>query len=257
MHPTLSLLLSNLYDGALAPEHRADLERSGLTPETIAQQKILSVPPDLIDPLLGFKTPNVTSAYLIPFPSPRGGWMDFIRMKIFPPCKTKDGTTKYLQPKHSGVRIFFPLATSDAVLHSAEPLYVIEGEKKSLAVAQTGLPSIGISGIEGWHLGGARTLHPDLDDVGLTKRVLYLVPDADHKTNPHVARAVQGLAEACAARGAASVRIVLVPPTATASTTTWCSRERPRRGASVREGRDPDDARRGARRLPEVARPRL
>jgi hypothetical protein len=35
VNPTLALLLSGLYDGALAPEHREDLARSGLTDETL------------------------------------------------------------------------------------------------------------------------------------------------------------------------------------------------------------------------------
>ena len=54
-------------------------------------------------------------------------------------------------------------------------------------------------------------LHPDLDDVGLAGRIVYVIPDSDHRTNSAVARAVQALAQACAARGAVSVRIVLVP----------------------------------------------
>jgi hypothetical protein len=54
-------------------------------------------------------------------------------------------------------------------------------------------------------------LHPDLDDVGLAGRIVNLIPDADYRTNRAVERAVRGLARACAARGAASVRIVLVP----------------------------------------------
>jgi hypothetical protein len=170
------------------------------------------VPPDLIDRLLGFPAPRVTSAYLLPFPDPRGGWMNHIRLKIFPPHTDRQGSTvKYLQPKRSGVRIYFPLAPLNAVLHSDAPLYIVEGEKKSLAVAQEGLPTVGLSGIEGWHLGGVRTLHPDLDDVGFAGRMVYVIPDADHRTNPHVARAVHGLADACAARGATRVRIVLVP----------------------------------------------
>jgi hypothetical protein len=207
----LDLLLSPIYDGmGLHPEHLADLQRSGLTDDTITTQKIRTVPPAMIDPLLGFQAPKVQHAYLIPFPS-RGGWMDHVRMKIFPPLSTDTGTIKYLQPRRSGVRIFFALATLPAVLHSAEPLYIAEGEKKALAVAQTGLPTVGICGIEGWHLAAARELHPDLDDVGLGGRVVNLIPDADYRTNPAVARAVRGLANACTARGAASVRIILVP----------------------------------------------
>jgi hypothetical protein len=138
--------------------------------------------------------------------------MDHIRLKIFPPHTDRQGrTVKYLQPAHSGVRIYFPLATLEAVLHSDAPLYLVEGEKKSLAVAQEGLPTVGLSGVEGWHRGGVRTLHPDLDDIGLAGRMVYVIPDSDHRTNPHVARAVSGLADACAARGATHVRLVLVP----------------------------------------------
>jgi hypothetical protein len=212
VNPTLGLLLSALYDGALAPAHRADLDKSGLTAETIQRQKIRSVSPDLIDRLLGFPTPHVISAYLIPFPDPRGGWMDHIRLKVFPSYPdAKSQTVKYLQPKRSGVRIYFPLATLGAVLHAADPLYLVEGEKKALAVAQDRVPTIGLCGIEGWHVAGSTALHPDLDDVGLDGRVVNLIPDADYRTNSAVARAVRGLAAACAARGAARVRIGHVP----------------------------------------------
>src|SRR5262245_11680357 len=108
----LDLLLSAVYDRAgLHPEHLADLRRSGLTDETLRAQKIRSVPPDMIDPLLGFKIPSVRHAYLIPFADPRGGWMPHVRMKVFPTLKGPTGTVKYLQPRGSGCRVFFPLAT--------------------------------------------------------------------------------------------------------------------------------------------------
>ena len=46
MNPALASLLSALYDGALAPAHRADLAASELTPETIRAHAIRSVPPE-------------------------------------------------------------------------------------------------------------------------------------------------------------------------------------------------------------------
>jgi len=133
----------------------------------------------MLPQLLGFDVPRVRSAYLLPFPDPRGGWMDHVRLKVFPSITTDKGTIKYLQPRRSGVRIYFPLATLEAVLRTADPLYFIEGEKKSLSVAQLGLPTVGICGIEGWHLAGARDLHPDLDDVGLRGRIVNVIPDSD------------------------------------------------------------------------------
>jgi hypothetical protein len=45
VNPTLALLLSNLFPGDLAPEHRADLERSGLTDETLQAQAIVRCRP--------------------------------------------------------------------------------------------------------------------------------------------------------------------------------------------------------------------
>ena len=83
--------------------------------------------------------------------------------------------------------------------------------RKELAVAQQGLPCIGICGIDGWHLGGSHELHPDLDDVGLTGRTVNLIPDADLDTNPAVAHAVRGLVRALQARRVGQVHRVLIP----------------------------------------------
>ena len=210
MNEHLDFLLSVIYDGFLAPEHRADLHKSGLTDETIELQKIRSVPPDMIDPLLGFKAPRVTSAYLIPFPDPRGGWLPHVRLKTFPAIETEHGTIKYLQPKHSGVRIFFPLATLGAVLHGSGPLHGVEGEKKSLSVSQLGLPAFGICGVEGWHRGGDVELHPDLDDVGLHGRTVNIILDGDVRTNRNVYRAAERFGAALAVRGA-KASLLLVP----------------------------------------------
>src|SRR5262245_2432369 len=107
----LGFLLSDVYAGALARDHREDCAASGLTDATIRTQRIRSVPPDMIDPLLGFPTPKVVSAYLLPFPDLRGGWLSHVRLKIFPALTTERGTIRYLQPRRSGARIYFPLAT--------------------------------------------------------------------------------------------------------------------------------------------------
>jgi hypothetical protein len=51
----------------------------------------------------------------------------------------------------------------ELVYFSDEPLYLVESEKKALAVAQLGLPAVAFCGIEGWHVGGrmkARSTRP-------------------------------------------------------------------------------------------------
>jgi hypothetical protein len=206
----LDFLLSVLYDRmALQAEHLDDLRRSALTDETIAMQKIRTVPPHMIERLLGYTPPRIVRhAYVIPYADPRGGFMPHVRMKIFPSVERKSSTIRYLQPRRSGIRIFFPLAAVEAVLHSAEDLYLVEGEKKALCVAQTGVPVIGIAGVEGWHAADSERLHPDLDDVGLEDRVVHLWPDDDVSRNPMVAYAMDRLGLALKARGVRAMTIV-------------------------------------------------
>lgn len=211
MNQPLSFLLSSAYTGALAPEHLANLLESGLSNETIARQRLCSVPPGMIPPLLGFDIPAIRSAMVLPFPDPRGGWMDHVRLKVFPSLTDSNGgTTKYLQPRGSGVRLFFPLTTLHEALHNSAPLWFIEGEKKSLAVAQLGLPTVGFCGINGWHAGGSQQLLPDFQVIDLRNRVVELVPDGDVATNPHVTRGAERFAEALEGRGA-QVRLVRLP----------------------------------------------
>jgi hypothetical protein len=211
VNPHLDFLVSVLYDDCLHPEHRADLRKSGITDATIWLQKIRTIPPSMLEELAGFSVPaSVTSAFVLPFFDTTGRLTSHIRLKIFPSLTTPQGRSKYLQPRKSGVRIYFPLAALDAVLHSTETLHIVEGEKKSLAVVQLGLAAIGICGIEGWHLAGSKDLHPDLDDVGLQGRVVNIIPDADLQTNPAVNNAVNRLARALERRGA-SVNLTVLP----------------------------------------------
>jgi len=203
MNPHLQLLLSPVYDGALAPEHLADLRKSTLTDDMIRGQYIRSVPPAMIRPLLGFDNPEIRSALVFPFRSPHGGFMNHVRVKIFPSLTDEDGHgIKYLQPKRSGVRLYFVHRCLDRVLHSDEPLWITEGEKKACCLAQLGYAAIGITGVENWHVKGTCVLLPDFDEIPLVGRVIELLPDTDFQTNPDVERAIRSFAFALAARGA-------------------------------------------------------
>jgi hypothetical protein len=207
----LAFLLSPIYSGALAPEHLADLRRSRLSDETIRLHGLRSVPPGMIGRLLGFDVPDIRSAMLIPFPDPAGGFLPHTRLKRFPPGQDHHGhTVKYLQPRRSSVRLYFPRPTLGAVLQSPAPLWCLEGEKKALAVGQLGLPAVGFCGIEGWHRAGSRELLRDFDVIPLRGRIVEVVPDGDVAINPNVERGAFRLMEALERRGART-RLVLLP----------------------------------------------
>ncbi len=203
MNPALELLLSRVYDGAIAPEHLEDLLKSGLKAPTIEGALIRSVPPAMITRLLGFDLPGIRSALLFPFRSPAGGFMDHVRMKIFPPLTDRAGhSVKYLQPKGSAPRLYFVARCLREVLEGDAPLWIVEGEKKALAVAQIGLPAVGIAGVEGWHTAGRLRLLADFEAIRLRERAVELLPDGDYGTNRHVRRAVDDLAQQLTIRGA-------------------------------------------------------
>lgn len=208
---TFDFLMTVLYDGLLHAEHRADLHKSTLTDETIRAHKFRTIPPAMIDALVGFATPKVISAYVLPFPDPAGGFMPHIRCKVFPSFEDKKGrTVKYLGPRGDGPRVFFPMPTMTETLQGTAPLWVVEGAKKALSLAQLGRPAVGFEGIQGWHSAGSRDLLPDFNMIQLKGRVVELVPDGDWRTNPDVARGAEQLALALEARGA-RVRIVMLP----------------------------------------------
>jgi hypothetical protein len=173
---------------------------------------------------------SARSAYLLPFPDPAGGWMDHVKMKVFATAtETTDvrgdqveahrekwryngGARKYIARRRSAPRLFFPLATLPQALEGDDPVFLIEGEKKSLAVAQLGLPAIGLESAWGWHVRGSRALLPDFAFIRLTGRVVELVPDSDIQANPMIANSMRQLADALRAAGGRP-RLVLVPAT--------------------------------------------
>ncbi|MGH7342842.1 MAG: DUF3854 domain-containing protein [Candidatus Rokuibacteriota bacterium] len=228
MNQHLAFLLSSIYDTAsLHPEHTADLAKSGLTQQMIALQKIRTVPPNMIDALLGFHASKVKHSYIIPFADPRGGWMDHVRLKVFgedEPAEVRgdyveehqerwrynSGRTKYLVRRRSEPRLFFPLATMGAALHGPDALWIVEGPKKSLAVVQLGLPAVAIESAWGWHVKGSRELLADFDTIAMKGRTLKVAPDPDAQRNPEIARATHHLAEALERRGG-RVQIVVLP----------------------------------------------
>lgn len=232
MNPHLEHLLTTVFDGLLAPVHRADLHQSGLTEETIALHKIRSVPLSMIAPLLGRRAlpKDLISAYILPFPAPTGGFLDYVKLKIFSTDTSREirgdhveaqrdtwryngGATKYLVQQASAPHLYIPIPTMDRALDSDAPLWVCEGMKKALSVGQLGLPALAIESAWGWHVKGTTALLPDFAAVRLRDRIVELVPDGDIATNPLIAYSMRQFASALRAVGARP-RLVRLPEAA-------------------------------------------
>ncbi|MGA7562293.1 MAG: DUF3854 domain-containing protein [Desulfobaccales bacterium] len=194
---------------SLNPEHLADLQKSGLTDETIRTAGIYTVPPDEIGKKLGGNDSGILSLLSFPYPGNEG----HERFK----CWYQEGKSgpKYRQRKDAPNRLYL-FSTVD--LHGKSPLLIVEGEKKALALNQAGIPAVGIGGV--WNRcmnaeGGYRQPKetkpiPDLALVNW-RRPLTILFDSDGHDKPLVRLAAFRLGRELSRRGA-SVSILFLPP---------------------------------------------
>lgn len=198
----------------LHPDHKSDLEKSGLTEETIRASGVYSVRPADISKKLEGHFPKVESLLSFPYPGADG----YERVKLFPPQVTDKGTVKYYQKAGSPCRLYFPPGV-EAILQDAScPLYFTEGEKKALKAVQEGIPCIGEGGLWNWSDGSPdKNLIPDFERINLKGRTVYLIPDNDwlnpdrHGDPKNLREAVYELAYRLIDQGA-KVYIVELPP---------------------------------------------
>jgi hypothetical protein len=162
----------------LAPEHYADLHKSGLSDDTIRDAGIKSVPLDQINKKLGNNIDGIISMYEIPFDD------NYSRYKVFYEQgkefkKDGDKKPKYLARQGSSNRLYIPAAAKSILDDVNIPLEIIEGEKKTLKACQGGLHCIGITGLWNWKVKDNYELIPDFNEIALDGRTVYLVPDND------------------------------------------------------------------------------
>jgi hypothetical protein len=95
------------------------------------------------------------------------------------------GKWKYSQPPGTSARLYIPFPVTDG------PVYVCEGEKKTLAAHQAGLNAVGIGGVWSWLSKG--TPIDDLSLIGWQERDVAIVPDSDVFERPDLMRAIYAL----------------------------------------------------------------
>lgn len=119
-------------------DHLADLRGSGLTDDTIRAAGVYSIRPCDINLFFNLRKgvpSEISSALCFPY---QGG--DFARIKLFPPLVKM----RYAQPPKTTARLYIPFTVNDG------PLYLCEGEKKTLAAHQVGMNAAGIGGLWNW-----------------------------------------------------------------------------------------------------------
>ncbi len=184
---------------SLHPDHLKDLQKSGLTDETITKANIHSVSPRDIPKILGKSYADKVDS-LLAFPYGKNG---FCRYKVFPPIKDKDGhRIKYFQAQGSGVYLYYPPGIETEISDPSIPLSFVEGEKKSLKGYQEGIVSIGMGGIWNFKEKGSDDLVQDFDSIPLRGRTINLIPDGDYHKNKDIQKAVLLFAQKLKAKGA-------------------------------------------------------
>ena len=158
----------------LLPHHRADLERSGLTIETIEELGFFSGDTEEVERILGFR---VGSGLVIPYPrlddSP-----EFFRVKPDEPPVFDGRPAKYLSPKGASVRAYIPPNSWEALKDSTTPVIITEGEKKAAKADQEGFPSIGLAGVYCFR-DRTHDLIPDLEMISWKGRSVTIAFDSD------------------------------------------------------------------------------
>src|SRR5262249_22566018 len=127
---------------SIHPDHLADLRRSGLSDALISMMGVRSVVPQDVP---GFENGLYAKVQtVLAFPSPNV--QTFSRYKLFPPIETQSGTMRYFQPPGTGNHLYILPPVLQILDDFREPLWFVEGEKKTATGVQHGLKAIGFSG---------------------------------------------------------------------------------------------------------------
>lgn len=120
---------------------------------------------------------------------------------------------KYENPTGSSVRLDVPPRCREQLGDPSVPIFFTEGIKKDDALASQGACAVGLTGVWGFkgkNVFGGIAILADFDYIAFKDRLVYLVFDSDSMSNPHVAQALNRLAEHLRRKGA-EVRIVKIP----------------------------------------------
>ncbi len=193
--------------------HFAELQRSGVTIETIKAANIYSEADSTkLAALLNWTKyrKNMGAAIVYPYRDDQGR-NGFCRIKPDRPRVDRNKKPiKYEQPKGHPLEIYLPPSVAEMFTDATKALAITEGEKKALALTQHGIAAIGLPGVYGFSPKNKMTLLPTLQRVNWNGRNVKIIFDSDVTTNPDVAQGESRLFALLQKQGAI-VRCVRLP----------------------------------------------
>jgi hypothetical protein len=213
MRNEFATLLRDHVPDRLTAIHREQLHGRGLSDPILNAADLRSLTADDVMAVLKFN-PNRSAGLGIPFFHPVTGEIRMLRVRsdIAPVIDGKPA--KYLSPKGAGNLLYFPPNCLEQLKDISVPLYITEGEFKTLAAWQAGLLTLGMVGVWGWKgkgVHGQSQPIADLDLINCRDRIVTIVFDSDAAINPDVQRARYALSMEAYRRGAKTVYSVNFP----------------------------------------------
>jgi hypothetical protein len=201
----------------LTARHRADLESSGLTQETIESWGAYSIEADQqwVMVQLGFGHLN-PPALALPILPPDRNRPDLNDVIIKPDAPRRDGRghlCKYEARSRSRNRVHAPLSIREFLGDPSVPLVITEGQKNSEKAGQESICCISLAGVWNWRdrIGDSSFPIPDFELIALCRRRVLLCFDSDAVSNGHVRQAEHDLAAFLKKRFNALVSIKRLP----------------------------------------------
>jgi len=199
----------------LLSNHRADLERSGLSSQTIERWGCYSIEGDQpwVMNQLGFGhiRPPALALPILP-PDRQEPDLNDVILKPDQPRTNTGRVVKYETRPRSSNRIHVPLSCRGALGDTSVALWVTEGQKKAEKAAQEGLCCIAVMGVWNWLVrvsSDASFPLQDFDAVAVMGREIIIAFDSDAATKPAVRLACRRLAEFLAKRGGRAFSVQL------------------------------------------------
>ncbi len=199
-----SLMRNKLKDSGILP---ADVTKLKLTVISRKQTRELNIPE-----ACGFK---------IPYFDMNGKQLSYFRIRYLEKPVQKGFNAqlnrkaiKYVQLANSNAHVYFTPNFFDwrVVAKKTDiPIVITEGELKAICACKMKIPTLGLGGVWSFKSKKQKTnFLPELKKIEWSKRVVYIVYDADAVHNPKVLQAENALAEELLANGA-EVYIVRLP----------------------------------------------